>query len=64
MLKHTIHSITPNVIKLFNLSLQSGIFPDDWKFARIVPIPKSGDPTNPFNYRPISILPLLNKLLE
>ena len=61
---YAIHSITPSVTKLFNLSLQSGTFPDDWKFARIVPIPKSGDPTNPFNYRPISILPLLSKLLE
>ena len=64
MLKQTIHSITPSVTKLFNLSLKSGIFPDDWKFAKIVPIPKSGDLTNPSNYRPISILPLLSKLLE
>ena len=64
MLKQTIHSITPSVTKLFNLSLKTGIFPDDWKFARIVPIPKSGDPTNPSNYRPISILSLLSKLLE
>ena len=64
MLKQTTHSITPSVTKLFNLFLQSGIFPDDWKFARIVPIPKSGYPTNPSNYRPISILPLLSKLLE
>ena len=64
MLKATALAITPSVTKLFNSSLKSGKFPVDWKFARIVPIPKSGDPTNPANYRPISILSILSKLLE
>ena len=64
MLKATALAITPSVTKLFNLSLTSGKFPVDWKFGRIVPIPKSGDPTIPANYRPISILSILSKLLE
>ena len=55
MLKATALAITPSVTKLFNLSLESGKLPVDWKFARIVPIHKSLDPTNPANYRPISI---------
>jgi len=64
MLKQTVYSITPSVTKLFNLSLKSGVFPSDWKFARIVSIPESGDPSNPPSYRPISILSVLSKLLE
>ena len=64
MLKATAPSIVPSVTKIFNLSLTTGRFPAAWKFARIVPIPKTGDLTNPSNYRPISILPILSKLLE
>ena len=64
MLKATAPSIISSVTKIFNLSLITGRFPAAWKFARIVPIPKAGDVTNPSNYRPISILPILSKLLE
>ena len=56
MLKRINCSITPSVTSL--------TFPDNWKFASIVPIPKSGDPINSSNYCPISILCLLSKLLE
>ena len=34
------------------------------KKAKVVPLPKSTDKTNPTNYRPISLLPVLSKLLE
>ena len=44
--------------------MKSVIFPSDWKFARVVPIPKGGDHQSPSNYRPISILPIISKLLE
>ena len=64
MLKATGTSIVKSITKLFNLSLKTGIFPTDWKFARVVPIPKTGNPESPSNYRPISILPIISKLLE
>ena len=41
-----------------------GELPDEWKVSRITPIPKHGDRTNPSNYRPISLLSILSKLLE
>ena len=44
MLKATGTSIVKSITKLFNLSLKTGIFPTDWKFARVVPIPKTGNP--------------------
>ena len=51
--------------KLFNKSLQSGYFPSSWKKACVTPIFKrKGSSSNPTNYRPISLLPNLSKLLE
>ena len=64
MLKETALSIAPSVTKLFNLSIQSGCFPVLWKMSNVVPVPKSNDHSNPSNYRPISLLPILSKLLE
>ena len=51
---------------MFNLSIEQGIFPDSWKLATVVPIPKTGDPTQVSNLRPISLvlLPQPGKILE
>ena len=64
MLKGIIDAIVPSLTRLFNLSLSTGTFPNSWKLARIVPVPKSGDSADPTNYRPISILSIVSKLLE
>lgn len=42
----------------------TGIFPDQLKIARVVPIHKSGDKNALTNYRPISVLPVLSKVFE
>ena len=41
--------------QLFNLSLSAGVFPDQWKIARIAPIYKEGHSDIRSNYRPISV---------
>ena len=64
MLKATATSIAPAVTSLFNLSLAQGLLPAEWKLARIMPIPKSQEKSDPANYRPISLLSILSKLLE
>ena len=64
MLKGTITSIVPSLTSLFNLYLSKGIFPADWKLARIVPVPKATEMSSPTNYRPISILSILSKIIE
>ena len=64
MLKSTALAIAPSLTKLFNISIATGCFPTDWKRARITPIFKNSDPSLPKNYRPISILPIVSKLLE
>ena len=50
MLKETALSITPAVTELFNISIRLGEIPDEWKIARISPIPKTNDRSNPGKY--------------
>lgn len=47
-----------------NLSLLNGIFPTCFKKAIVIPVHKSGDKKIPSNYRPISLLSVLSKVLE
>ena len=49
---------------LFKLSVQQGVFPSKWAEANIVPIFKKGSKKSPSNYRAVSLLPLLGKILE
>ena len=49
---------------LFNKSLMSGIFPDDWKCARVIPLFKQGDSSDLNNYRPISVISVVAKVFE
>ena len=63
-LKDSAAVIAPTVTFLVNLSLSTGSVPDEWKKARVVPPYKSGGRENMDNYRPISILPVLSKILE
>ena len=65
-LKECIDLFSPSLTKLFNLSLTNSTVPQKFKVAHITPIvKKSGlDPDQPENYRPISNLPFLSKVLE
>ena len=48
---------------IINYSITSGTVPDNWKFSRVVALHKGGT-KEACNYRPISILPILSKILE
>ena len=56
--------ISSPLCHIINLSMQNGVVPTEWKTARIVPIYKSGPKTAFDNYRPISILPIISKVIE
>ena len=52
------------ISELCNLSIKLGSFPDACKIAKLKPLFKKGSKTNPSNYRPISLLPLISKIIE
>ena len=56
--------ISPIISKIFNISIEEGVFPDCLKTGRVVPLHKFGDATIENNYRPITTLPVLSKLLK
>jgi len=49
---------------IFNLSLLQSFVPSQWKAAIICPIPKITNPVTPSDFRPISITPVLSRILE
>ena len=49
---------------LFNLSLANSVIPLQWKQALICPVPKVATPTNHSDFRPISITPVLTRIME
>ena len=56
ILKNVKDILTPSITDIFNASIKSKTFPDDFKIARVTPIFKGGDTEDLGNYQPISIL--------
>ena len=60
--------IAPSIIKpltlIINQIMKTGVFPNKMKLAKVIPIYKKDDPTQVTNYRPISLLPVLSKVVE
>ena len=50
--------------KIINLSFSQGIFPDMLKLAKVIALFKNGSSEEPNNYRPISLLPIFDKIIE
>ena len=64
ILKLSANIIAPSMTKLFNYSVLNGVFPYDWKIAKVIPFYKKGLKTMLDNYRPISILPPISKAMK
>ena len=56
--------ISVPLASLFNTSISSGVVPEKFKVANVVPVCKKDSQTNVSNYRPISLLSVFNKILE
>lgn len=56
--------IDDKIVLLTNKVLSSGVFPDEFKVAKIIPLYKSGNHSDLNNYRPISILNTFSKMVE
>jgi len=65
LLKDLAGEIAPNITTIINSSITHGIFPELWKKANVAAIWKNkGSKSDPSNYRPISILPVLARMVE
>lgn len=64
LIKLLCHTIAKPLNILYNLSLSTGTVPDNFKIARVIPVFKSGSHLLVNNYRPISLLPIFNQILE
>jgi exonuclease III len=64
ILKSIISFIAVPLANIFNKSFSCGSVPDVLKIAKVVPIFKSGDTNDLINYRPVSLLPSISKIIE
>ena len=64
VLKQSTDTLMDTLVYLINSSLSQGIFPNELKIARVLPLFKSGNSKLVSNYRPVSILPVLSKIFE
>ena len=64
LIKECSHQLLTPLKEIFSKSLAESKIPDIWKRANVTAIHKSGDKTNPENYRPISQTSVACKLME
>ena len=64
VLKLATSVLTHPLCRLMNLSISTGCCPSTWKTTQVTPLFKNGSREDTSNYRPISVLPVLSKILE
>ena len=64
ILKDTFIILITKFTKLINCSFVTGIFPEYWKLANVIPLFKGGNKNVVGNFRPVSLLPLPSKIIE
>ena len=64
LLKAAGQSICEALLYIFNLILETGIFPEDLKQDKLTPVFRADDKSVCDNYRPISAIPAIAKILE
>ena len=57
-------AISDSLTFIFNQAITLSSFPNEWKMARVIPLYKNGQRNIPGNYRPISVLPAISKIME
>jgi hypothetical protein len=64
LLKLSLPYVVESLTYIFNLCLENNFFPTAFKMAKVIPLPKSQNTSDINNFRPISLLPVLSKILE
>ena len=63
MIINTINDISTVLLPLFNAILMKGEYPENWSLSILCPIHKSGSVSDPNNFRGVSLIDILNKIL-
>ena len=65
LVKKLAGAMSYNITRVFNASIETGVFPDRWKMADVRPVYKQkGSKREANNYRPVSLLPILGRTFE
>lgn len=64
MIKLCCPRVVPFLLNIFNSCLLKSVFPDSWKIARVMPLPKKTEIHNLNDLRPVAILPTCSKIFE
>ena len=64
LLKECKDELIDVILDIVSTSLETGKVPKEWKRAEVIPIYKSGNRTEPLNYRPVSLTSILCKICE
>ena len=64
ILRSTRHILSHLLSALVNMSVEQGIYPSKLKLAKVIPIYKSNDESDPFNYGPMSLLSVFNRIFK
>ena len=64
LLKLALPYVVEPLTYIYNLCIQKNVFPKIFKTAKVIPLPKNTDRTDPNNFTPISLLSVLSKPLE
>ena len=64
LLKLALPYVVESLTYIYKLCIQKNVFPKIFKTAKVIPLPKNTDRTDPNNFRPISLLSVLSKPLE
>ena len=63
-LKDSAKEISSSLCYIINRSINTGVFPSSWKIAKVTPVQKSGSVNEIENYRPVSIISVVSKIME
>ena len=64
ILRDAFLALPDKIVDMFNMSFELGEIPDVWKIGKVTPLQKAGNKSSVSNLRPISLLPLVSKLIE
>lgn len=64
LLRESADLIASSLCSIFNHSIESGVFPEEWRCSKVIPLFKQGERSDLNNYRPISIILIVAKVFE